>query len=129
MLDYNFSNTSCKNYTWADKQKEGKGVTIRVNELFNHIREKGQLSSKPISMLECLIFVTLSSNISQTGNKIHMGNHPKKHVGILYKGKVWNYSNTGNKVVSDTLLLFQNKFKSAYKTLNTDVVFYYGKLI
>jgi len=58
-----------------------------------------------------------------------MGNQPKKHIGILNQGKVWNYSNTHNKVVSDLQANFVTKFTNAYKTTGTTVEFYYGALI
>jgi len=58
-----------------------------------------------------------------------MQNHPRKHIGILYQGKVWNYSNTNKKVVADLLESFKTKFTSAYKTTGTTVEFYYGKFI
>lgn len=66
--------------------------------------------------------------MTKTGNKYSMGKQPKKHVGILSQGKVWNYSNTNNKVVSDLLATFKTKFTNAYKTPGTTVEFYYGKL-
>lgn len=58
-----------------------------------------------------------------------MGTHPKKHVGILSQGQVWNYSNTHDKVVVDSLALFQAKFSNAYETAGTTVEFHYGKFI
>ena len=58
-----------------------------------------------------------------------MNTHPRKHVGILHQGKVWNYSNSQNMVVADSLAIFKKKFTAAYKTTGSQVEFYYGKFI
>jgi hypothetical protein len=108
-MGYEWDNT-CKNHSWADKQKPDKGAVIRVNEVFNKCPETGKLSAKPVSLTECLIFVTVSTNMGAMGNKLVMGAHPKKHIGILHKGKVWNYSNSHDKVVADFLEAFKTKF-------------------
>jgi hypothetical protein len=129
IMGYELSGTTCKNFTWDDKQKEARGATIRVDDLFSKSPETGLLANKPASMNECLVFVTLASNVNKVGNKLAMGNHPRKHIGILSKGKVWNYSNSNNKVVADPLATFKTKFSSAYKTPGTTVEFYYGKFL
>lgn len=120
---------TCKTYTLADKQKPGKGATIRVDDLFKNSPQTGLLTDKPAALSECLIFVTLSTNMMKVGNKLIMAQQPKKHVGILYQGKVWNYSNSHNKVVADQLETFKTKFTHAYKTSGATVEFYYGKFI
>ena len=129
IMGYEFPGPTCKNFTWADKQKNDKGATIRVDDIFKNSTETKLLSNKPAYLTECLIFVTLSSNVKKIGAKLVMGNQPKKHIGILSKGKVWNYSNSNNMVVADLLESFKNKFSNAYKTNGTAVEFYYGKFI
>ncbi|HEY5604372.1 MAG TPA: hypothetical protein VIM41_14825 [Gammaproteobacteria bacterium] len=129
IMGYELPGASCKNATWADKQNAAKGATIRVNDLFNSALVTGALANKPAALTECLIFVTLASNIKKVGPKLVMGTHPKKHVGILSQGKVWNYSNSKNIVAADILSLFQTKFTNAYKTSGTTVEFYYGKFL
>lgn len=129
IMGYEFAGATCKNFTWADKQKPESGATIRVDDLFKKCPETGLLTNKPAALTECLIFVTLASNVAKVGTRLTMGNNPRKHVGILTQGKVWNYSNTTNKVVSDLLASFTNKFSHAYKTSGTTVEFYYGKFI
>jgi len=129
IMRYELAGATCKNATWADKQKAEKGATIRVNDLFSASPEKGLLSNKPAAITECLVFATLASNVKTIGLNLVMETHPKKHVGILSQGKVWNYSNTQNMVVADLLPIFQAKLSSAYKTTGTTVDFYYGKLI
>lgn len=129
MMGYEFAGPTCKNFTWADKQKKDKGATIRVDDLFKKCLTKGLLKDKSAALTECLIFVTLASNVSKSGDTLVMGNHPRKHIGILTGGKVYNYSNSQNKVVADTLEVFKSKFTGAYKTSGTTVEFYYGKFI
>ncbi|MCI0504761.1 MAG: hypothetical protein L0Z73_01485 [Gammaproteobacteria bacterium] len=128
MMGYEFSKT-CKTFTWADKQNPAMGATLRVDDLFGKSPETGLLSNKPSTLNECLIFVTLASNVSTRAGKLAMGNHPRKHVGILSNSKVWNYSNTHRKVLSDPLASFISKFNVAYQTAGTTVEFYYGKFI
>lgn len=128
VMGYEWGNT-CKNHTWADKQKPGKGAVIRVNEIFNKCLEKEPLSAKPAALMECLIFVTISTNMGKAGNKLVMGAQAKKHIGILYQGKVWNYSNSHDKVVADLPEVFKTKFTHAYNTPGATVEFYYGKFI
>lgn len=129
IMDYELAGAICKNATWADKQKTEKGATIRVNDLFSASSAKGLLSNKPAAIVECLVFVTLASNVKSVGQNLVMKTHPKKHMGILSQGRVWNYSNTLNMVVADLLPVFQAKFSNAYKTTGTTVELYYGKLI
>lgn len=129
MMGYEFQGPTCKNFTWDDKQKSEKGASIRVDDIFKKCVTTGLLSDKPAAMTECLIFVTLASNVTKVGPKLVMGNNPRKHIGILSQGKVWNYSNTNNKVVSDLTESFKSKFTRAYNTAGTTVEFYYGSLI
>ena len=129
IMGYEFPGPTCKNFTWADKQKATRGATIRVDDIFKNCTTTGLLSNKPAAITECLIFVTLASNITTAGTKLVMGNNPKKHIGILSKGSVWNYSNTNNKVVSDLTANFISKFTRFYNTAGTTVEFYYGKFI
>lgn len=129
MMGYELAGSTCKNFTWAEKSKVEKGATIRVDDVFKSSPDTGLLKDKPITMTECLIFVTIASNMQKVGSKLVMQNHPRKHIGILYQGKVWNYSNTNKKVVADLLESFKTKFTNAYKTTGTTVEFYYGKFI
>ncbi len=129
MMGYESSGPTCKNFTWADKQQPAKGATIRVDDIFKQCTKTGLLSVKPAVITECLVFVTLTSNVKKIGAKLVMKNNPKKHIGILSQGKIWNYSNSNNKVVADSRTFFIAKFANAYKTTGTTVEFYYGNLL
>lgn len=87
VMGYELTGPTCKNFTWDDKQKNDKGATIRVNDLFRKSPEKGLLANKPAALKECLIFVTLSSNVKDVDGEFVMGNHPRKHIGMLCESK------------------------------------------
>ncbi len=76
-----------------------------------------------------LSFCYLVFQRKKIGDRLFMGNNPRKHIGILQKGKVWNYSNSNNKVVSDLQAAFITKFTRAYKKTGTTVEFYYGTFV
>lgn len=129
MMGYELPGATCKNFTWDDRQRPESGATLRVDDVFKSSPETGQWADKPITLKECLIFVTLASNMSNIGGKLQMGNHPRKHIGILTNGEVWHYSNTNNRVVSHSLEHFKSTFRSVYATSGTTVEFYYGKFL
>jgi len=128
VMEYEFSET-CKNFTFTDKQAAGKGATIRVERLFNVSPEIDIWTKRPLTLMACLIFVTISSNVRQHGSQLIMGDNPRKHVGIYNNGTVWNYSNTHNKVMADPEKLFIDKFKHSYRTAGQTVEFFYGRFL
>ena len=128
MMGYEFGET-CKNQNIIEKQKAGEGATIRVDRLFNACSEVGAWASRPPHLGSCLIFVTISSNVSAFGAGYRIHDNPKKHVGIFLNGHVWHYGNTNDAVLSDTEKLFVQKFTRAYKTAGQTVEFYYGSFL
>ena len=108
----------CGNMAWETK---GRGVCIRVDEIFNRCKEVGAWESRPSCLVPCLAFVTPSTNV--TGNR--MGSSPKKHIGIFTDGRVWHYSNGSDKVVTDSPERFLIKFKGLY---GAKTQLYYGAL-
>lgn len=129
VMKYELPGTTCKNLTLADKQTVGEGATIRVNDIFNKTVTNGSWDTKPAHINSCLIFVTISSNVKNNSSNLIMKDHRKKHIGIVHKSKVWNYSNSENKVVTDTIEKFIRKFKHAYITAGNTVNFYYGRFL
>ncbi len=117
---------TCKTFTLKDKKTIEHGASIRVNEVFNKLQKTGEWESRPEHLRACLMFVTISSNMRNRGNHLVMGDRKKKHIGILYKDKIWNYSNSNDKVVADSVAIFINKFKHYYITAGNTVNFYYG---
>jgi len=132
VMNYEFPGMTCKQYTIADIRSPNRGVTIRVNDLFNNLSSKSSLDKKPVNLQSFLLFVTLSSNMTGQSDNLKMGDHPSKHVGILINGKVWHYSNSHHRVLSDEIEVFQAKFESSYASKCSDtarVNFYYGEFL
>jgi len=129
VMEYELSGTTCKNLTLEDKKTVEKGATIRVNDIFNKTLSNSLWDSRPGCISSCLMFVTISSNVIKNGARLIMKNHRKKHIGIVHQGKVWNYSNSKNKVVADTVEEFIRKYKHAYITAGSTVNFYYGRFL
>lgn len=130
IMEYDLpGSATCKNFSFEDKKNVKVGAMIRVNEVFNKLEKVAELANKPAQVLSCLVFVTLSGNVTKKGAKLEMGEHRKKHIGILYKGKVWNYSNSKDKVVADTLDIFKAKYTHSYMTSGNTVNFYYGEFL
>lgn len=127
VLGYSIAGSAtCKNLTWKDKKdKAVVAASIRVDEIFNKSTATGLWSEKPTALSSCLMFATISTNMK---NK-KMSQHPRKHIGIVKDGRVWNYSNTHDKVVAETPEYFVKKFDRSYKTSGATVVYYYGKFL
>jgi hypothetical protein len=105
----------------AGMSATAKGYTVRVNELYNSLTERGDWAKRTAD--PSFIFATLPSNI--TVDRQTMGGQPKKHVGYFASGTVWHYGNTDDEVKKDSLDIFQQKFKKAY---GSTVIFLYGSL-
>jgi hypothetical protein len=76
------------------------------------LSERGAWSNRPTGNNGdgLLVFVTKKSNLMGSGN---MNNQPAKHIGILFGGRVYNYSNSGAKVIADSSPdAFLKKFRS-----------------
>jgi hypothetical protein len=102
-----------------------KGATTRVNDVFNSIEadSKGAWEDRDDEKADCLIYATIPGNISKDRKK--MGSMSRKHVGIHHDGKIYNYSNTLDQVVDDSLEQFQKKFKGSY---GADVIFLWSAI-
>ena len=128
-MEYENFTYTCKNRTVADKQVAGKGSVIRVDDIFNISPETGLWAKRPLALSSCLIFVTVSGNIDQSGPRLKMRNSAKKHIGFFRDGFVWHYGNSQDKVVKDDQALFVRKFGHAYLTAGQTVEFFYGRFL
>ncbi len=91
------------------RNRQGAGVSVRCDEIYNRVASRGALAGvQPQD--GWLIFATSPGNMTGT----QMGQSPRKHVGIYFSGKVYNYKNDEDKVVDDTLAHFHNRLKTAY---------------
>ena len=97
------------------------GASIRCDELYNRLPQRGKWEDKPAMTDGLLIFVLSAKNVV---NNL-MAPVPQKHVGIHYGGMVFNFSNSQSKVVADNSVeAFHSKFKSAYA--GNDISLYFG---
>lgn len=94
----------------------GKGRNVRVQEIFAQCPSVGKFDDcgRPAT---CLVFVTKASNVNLGQKK--MSNVPKKHIGICCNGTIWHYSNTRDKVVTQTPKEFILHYKG-----QTNALFY-----
>jgi hypothetical protein len=96
-----------------------KGASIRVHELFAACPEVGKWSDLPATLQSGLVFITDSGNVNLKTKQ--MANVPKKHVGIFIGSSIWHYSNTKDKVVTQSPDEFSKHYNGAGITM------YYGK--
>lgn len=128
VMGYDFL-TTCKNQSFEELASPSKGACLRVNEIFNRANVKGDWESRSICLRSCLIYATISSNVTQSNQRLSMGGSSRKHVGIFTGGQVWHYSNTKDKVVADSVTIFMAKFRAAYQVAGTTVNFYYSEFL
>lgn len=79
------------------RRPSGPGANLRVHELFERcpsVREVLECSSHGEGML----FVSAITSFRHAPGR--MANVRKKHIGLVYQGTVWHYSNTRRQVVS-----------------------------
>lgn len=99
-----------------------QGATLRCNDLFNALAQRGPWDEAPGQQDGILIFITTTGNM--TG--LQMGSYRKKHVGIVFGGKVYNYGNTEDRVRAEaTVDSFKTRLGHAYGGMNA-VSFYYA---
>ena len=98
----------CGDMTYKTRKTGG---SIRCDELYNRLTQKGTWANRPSQDDGILIFVLAGQNIL---NGV-MQQVPQKHVGIHHGGMVYNFSNGQHKVVVDsTVDDFHKKFKGSY---------------
>lgn len=119
---------TCQNQASIDKQASGKGVAICVDDIFNIAPERGPWDKRPPGLISCLIFVTVSNNMSTIGHLLKMKDGPSKHIGFFIDGVVWHYSNGQDKVVKEHEILFIKKFRTEYLR-HGQPEFFYGRFL
>jgi hypothetical protein len=102
-------------------ETKNTGASIRCNELYNRLFLRGAWEERPYTKNGLLVFVTSARNV--IGH--FMTTAPQKHVGILCNRKVYNYSNSSQKVVADASVEdFHHRFKRAYR--GNDISIFFG---
>ncbi|GHT86978.1 hypothetical protein AGMMS49543_21570 [Betaproteobacteria bacterium] len=94
-----------------------QGANIRVQELFAQCTKVGKWVDIDESVSFGLVFITNGAGVNL--NQKSMNNVPKKHVGIFCGSlrRIWHYSNTGDKVVSQTPVEFGRHYPSPHNTM------------
>jgi hypothetical protein len=87
---------------------------VRVHELFPYCGDRREIRECPTTG-EGLIFVSEKSNFH--GSPSVIDNVPKKHVGILWNGRVWHYSNTKHKVIVQSVADFLDHYPKQQNAL------------
>jgi len=104
------SGTTCKNMVRSSET----GASIRVHELFPLCPTVGKWSDLSTDTQIGLVFILNAGNVNLKTKT--MANVPKKHVGIFCRdsgnNKIWHYSNSKNKVVSQTPEEFSKHYSS-----------------
>lgn len=98
-------------------------ANIRVQELFAKCPAVAVWDDASVKDKTVLVFVTKKGNLVDLKTKT-FGNIPKKHVGVLWSGNVYHYSNSAEQVMKQTPDDFFSRMTSAYGPLQK----YYGTL-
>jgi hypothetical protein len=109
----------CGSMAWATR---GRGVSLRVNEVFNYCTvrgrwdDAGQVPAEVAGFNAFLMFATISDNIASGEGVLTMGSHHHKHVGIHRDGTVWNFSTYDDhpRVISETAAGFRQRLAGVY---------------
>ena len=86
-------------------------ANIRVHEVFAQCPRVGKWEDADTSVMQ-LIFVT-RKDVVNIATKT-MQNIPQKHIGIYSSGNVYNYSNTNDRVVKQSVSDFLARFQAIY---------------
>jgi peptidoglycan hydrolase-like protein with peptidoglycan-binding domain len=86
-----------KNVT--NSKSNSSSASIRVDDIYNYALSERGIWNNSVNKDGVLVFVTRKSNFNEDGR---MNNQPAKHIGILFGGLVYNYSNTVAKVITDS---------------------------
>jgi hypothetical protein len=114
MCGFGFGLT-CKTMSAAAKQP---GANIRVQQLFARCPSVGRWDDHPKELISGLVFVTAKQYVDL--EKHIMTNVPKKHVGIFFGDRIWHYSNSQHKVVTQSPEDFVHHYPGP------DIALFYG---
>jgi hypothetical protein len=84
---------------------------IRVHEVFAQCPRVGKWDDADLTQMQ-LVFVTRKDVVNLATKT--MQNIPQKHIGVYSDGYVYNYSNTNDRVVKQTIPDFLARFQAIY---------------
>jgi hypothetical protein len=84
------------------------------------------MAKKSIKIAEYLNFSTIFYVFQILNFGIRTGEMsvPRKHIGIYCDNKIWHYSNSKNKVISQTVAEFKKHYGSSSAALKTYQIYY-----
>jgi hypothetical protein len=98
-----------------------RGGSIRCDEIYNRLTDRGAWDGKRALADGTLLFVLSARNVTRNV----MQNVPQKHVGIVFSGQVFNFSNPQHIVIADPKIDdFHARFKARYS--GDDIALFYG---
>lgn len=104
--------------------------SIRVNEIFNEMRETGYWFRRPVSLDFCLAILTVRKAVGSRNGELYMTAVRQKHIGFFLGGRIYNYSNPKDKVHVETPEeFFEGRRADSYeKTAKSKPVHLYATL-
>jgi hypothetical protein len=60
---------------------------------------------------KCILVTTIGGNVEDKA-AVKIGTNPRKHIGVLMNGRVYNYSNAKSKVVTLSVVEFSRIYGS-----------------
>jgi hypothetical protein len=102
-----------------DYATRNTGFSVRVNQVYNHSSNRRRWNDATPEG-NCFVVATIEDNITAE-KPLMIGTHPRKHIGIMSDGKVYNFSNTHNKVVSKTMAEFKTHYGNETVLLLADL--------
>ena len=99
------------------KKRKGERASLRVHEIFAACATVAEYDSATMAAYKGLMFVSGTSNFRTKNGRTELRNVPKKHIGVLLNGTVWHYSNSRNRVVTQTPTQFIKHYRGQKNAL------------
>ncbi len=100
----------------SGKKRKGEAASLRVQEIFAACPSVAEYDQTMVGK-RGLMFVSAPSSFVTTGGKTTIRNVPKKHIGVFLNGTIWHYSNSRNKVITQTPAQFIKHYSSQTNAL------------
>jgi hypothetical protein len=110
------SNCAGTTYIYAERNA---GFCIRVDQVFNSLRNRSAWPEN-FPATQCICVATTKENITDKRD-YKIGDNPTKHIGILDRGLIYNYSNTHKKVVKIPVAAFKIHYGPQTVLLKADL--------
>ncbi|MEQ1825628.1 MAG: hypothetical protein ABL921_06760 [Pirellula sp.] len=103
---------TCRHHTG----RSNFGACLRVHELFAACSQHVEVNQCSIHY-EGIVFVSAASSFVTQNGRVAMQNVPRKHVGMVYQGNVWHYSNTQDMVIMQPMSQFLFHYRGQQNAL------------